>query len=289
MSILTKISVIIMVVASLVASVVFFNMATVPFNYRQWYEQERDAYQNIEAKLGEVNAALARKNEQLVTVQRDLGDQIASLQRQITDLTATRDNAVRELASTKADLASIDSKLSEVKVSLNAQQEANTQLVEKLDAAHGKLNDLLAENASLSTKLQETTKQNELLDKNLTIAQQKLEERRSEVKTLMDKVREIERLVPGGVATAASEPIAPPGIAGTVTSVRANLASVNVGSAHGVKEGMKLIIYRGDQFVGHLKIEQVRVNEAAGMVTDKRLDPLQGDRVTSPASLNSVN
>ena len=70
-------------------------------------------------------------------------------------------------------------------------------------------------------------------------------------------------------------------ISGTVTAISDNLASVNVGSAHGVKKGMKLILFRGDQFVGHLKVEQVRINECAGMVMNKQLDPMQGDRVTS--------
>lgn len=289
MSILTKISVIIMVVASLVASVVFINMATVPTNYRAWFEQQRDAYQNLEAKLTEVNAALIRSQEKLARTQRELGEQIAQLRQQRDEAISERDTLAAKVSQYENEMASINTQLTEVKASLQGLRQVNEQLTQDLQTAYSNLNDVRGAKAELAGELQETLKRNELLEKNLMIVRRNYEEQKSQVETLNDKLREVERLVPGGIAAADSEPIAPAGLAGTVTTVRGNIASVNIGSAQGIKEGMKLIVYRGDQFVGHLKVEQVDVNQAAGMVTEKQLDPMQGDRVTSAASLNSVN
>jgi myosin heavy subunit len=289
LSILTKISVIIMVVASLVASVVFINMATVPTNYRAWFEQQRDAYQNLEAKLTEVNAALIRSQEKLARTQRELGEQIAQLRQQRDEAISERDTLAAKVSQYENEMASINTQLTEVKASLQGLRQVNEQLTQDLQTAYSNLNDVRGAKAELAGELQETLKRNELLEKNLMIVRRNYEEQKSQVETLNDKLREVERLVPGGIAAADSEPIAPAGLAGTVTTVRGNIASVNIGSAQGIKEGMKLIVYRGDQFVGHLKVEQVDVNQAAGMVTEKQLDPMQGDRVTSAASLNSVN
>jgi hypothetical protein len=50
---------------------------------------------------------------------------------------------------------------------------------------------------------------------------------------------------------------------------------------------MQLMIYRGSNFVGYLRIEEVDVNQAAGTVRDNVLDPMRGDRVATPASLRA--
>ncbi|NBB94713.1 MAG: hypothetical protein GVY16_03135 [Planctomycetes bacterium] len=289
MSILTKISVVIMVVASLVASVVFFNMATMPENYRQWYEQERQAYKNLEARCNELAAALGRKNQAL-TAERE------TLQSQLADVRAERDaasNKASELAvklgQAQNNIGIITTKLTDVEKTLDAQRATNESLSEELQGAYERLNKAREDKALLADNLKEAEKRIDLLQKNLRLAQRQREDQKAELEHLNTKIRDLERRVPGAVAAAETEPIAPPGIAGTITAVEGNLASANVGSAHGVKDGMMLIVYRGDQFVGHLKVEEVEVNESAGMVVNKRLDPIQGDRITSSTSLNTVN
>jgi septal ring factor EnvC (AmiA/AmiB activator) len=278
-----------MVVASLVASVVFFNMATMPENYRQWYEQERQAYKNLEARCNELAAALGRKNQAL-TAERE------TLQSQLADVRAERDaasNKASELAvklgQAQNNIGIITTKLTDVEKTLDAQRATNESLSEELQGAYERLNKAREDKALLADNLKEAEKRIDLLQKNLRLAQRQREDQKAELEHLNTKIRDLERRVPGAVAAAETEPIAPPGIAGTITAVEGNLASANVGSAHGVKDGMMLIVYRGDQFVGHLKVEEVEVNESAGMVVNKRLDPIQGDRITSSTSLNTVN
>jgi len=95
----------------------------------------------------------------------------------------------------------------------------------------------------------------------------------------------LEEAKAGGPATAAGKPEMPaPSITGTVDSVRGDLVGINIGAAKGIKPGMKLIVYRGTNFVAHLRVQEVDVNQAAGVLTDKQLDPMPGDKVTT--SLN---
>jgi cell shape-determining protein MreC len=70
-------------------------------------------------------------------------------------------------------------------------------------------------------------------------------------------------------------------ITGEITIVRGNLASINIGSAHGVVKGMEMTIYRGGQFVGTVRIEDVSVRTSAGVITQKHLTPVRGDKVTN--------
>ncbi len=42
---------------------------------------------------------------------------------------------------------------------------------------------------------------------------------------------------------------------------------------------MKLIVYRGAEFVSHLQIELVDLNSAAGVIVSKRLEPRPDDKV----------
>ena len=44
---------------------------------------------------------------------------------------------------------------------------------------------------------------------------------------------------------------------------------------------MKLIVYRGGQFVGHIRIQQVKLSEAVGLVIDKKMNPQPGDKATT--------
>jgi uncharacterized phage infection (PIP) family protein YhgE len=278
-----------MVVASLVASVVFFNMATMPINYRAWYEQEKQAYKNLEAKSTELAAALARKNDEVNQTRQGLSTQLAEARQERDAAQARVKDLTVQLGQSQNQLSSISSKLTEVEKTLASQQETTAAQGKSLQEAYDRLNKASEERAILADSLKEAQKQNELLNKSLVISQRNLENEKASAEVLSNKLRDLERIAPDAVRTAETDPIAPPGIAGTVTAVSGNLASVNVGSAHGVKEGMRLIVYRGDQFVGHLKVEQVEVNEAAGMVINKRLDPIQGDRVTSPTAMNGVN
>jgi len=68
-------------------------------------------------------------------------------------------------------------------------------------------------------------------------------------------------------------------ITGKVIDVQDDLLSIDIGSAMGVQEGMRMVIHRKDQFVSYLRIEMVEKDEAVGVIVDKQIDPQKGDEV----------
>ncbi|MCD4824780.1 MAG: hypothetical protein K8S55_09235 [Phycisphaerae bacterium] len=68
-------------------------------------------------------------------------------------------------------------------------------------------------------------------------------------------------------------------LAGKITAIKDMVVLVNLGKQHGLEKGMRLIVYRDDQFVGYLRVEEIGKAEAAGVLTRKILDPKVGDNV----------
>jgi len=79
-------------------------------------------------------------------------------------------------------------------------------------------------------------------------------------------------------------------IRGTVTEVRGNLASLNVGQADGVTRGMSFMVYRqghdgaAPEYVATVEINRVDANQSAGQVVRKNGDIRTGDLVRDDAS-----
>lgn len=58
----------------------------------------------------------------------------------------------------------------------------------------------------------------------------------------------------------------------TVIGVDGDVIRINVGSAKGIKPGMRMVVYRGNRFAGFLKIIKVDKTEATGVMVDRILD-----------------
>ena len=79
-----------------------------------------------------------------------------------------------------------------------------------------------------------------------------------------------------------------PPIFATVLAVKEGIASINAGSAKGVKPGIRLVVYRRNRFVGYLKIIEVEAQESAGLIVEAVLDAQQGDKVTNEETVSKV-
>jgi len=280
LNILTKICVVLLVVASLIASVVFISLATAAPNWRALFEQEKDALAQVELQrqMHEENAS------RLVKENNDLRKSATVRESEQASKISELKNANSELKGDNVELGnhikSIRSDLAVLQVTRGADQKANKKLIADLHKAWLRENKLQGKTIELGNKLKETQSELERKTKSLAVVKEQ-SQRLKEL--LVENNKTIAKLQKGGgkEEVAGETPLPDHRVAGTITAIRNNLASINVGSAHGLKTGMKLIVYRGDQFVGRLKIEQVHVNEAAGVIVDKVLAPQQGDKVTS--------
>jgi hypothetical protein len=275
LNILTKICAVVLLILVLVASVVFINMATVPQNYRLLYEEQR--------------------------LKAQLNGQDARLQKLVTNRLMEENNALKEEKGTLlAQNVELNQRLVPdppsilVKKLMEQNEAANTMLAKlQLDVkAAGDRNDLLAK--QLQDERVKTAEKQDQIGRNIAELTQEVGKReraervvRALERQLQDRderIKELETQVAGGAASGASGAIAavsPGRVTATITVVRGDHASINVGVAQGVARGQKLYIYRNASFVGYLRIDEVDEAQAAGTIVDKQLDPAIGDKVTN--------
>jgi septal ring factor EnvC (AmiA/AmiB activator) len=278
LGILTKISVVVLVVLILLACPVFITQATVGPAYRQAYdrqEREKDLLaQSVRASELVLKQAILERDRFAAALTQDR----LAMQTEIDQLRADLSEARQRSTKLDNDLSLINGELAKLRADYQSNTERTKTLTQQRDEAFTKVQMLNDETRRLTDLLKQTQLDMERQGAIIKTLREQLVERD-------DRLRQLEQEY--GVSTAARTTTAPVAgarsdvpINGTVTSVRGELASINVGSAKGVKPGMQLIIYRGSEYVAKLRVDQVDVGQSAGIISEKRLDPLQGDKVT---------
>ncbi len=286
MNILTKICVVLLVVASLVASVVFISLATVHPNYRSLFEQEQQAYKRLASTCRGLMETTDRLGGELKEAREERSNMAITLRTEADILKAKNTRLEVQNATLKTNINSINDDLTVLSENDKAKQAFIESQQKRLKATWDRETKQQQEMIRISDSWKDERIRAERLEKNLRVTKEQNENQKNIIDELNQRLADIENRI--GVEGIAEEEQMPPTpeqkVTGTVTAFRNNLASINIGSAHGLKKGMQLIVYRGDQFVGYLKIELVRINEASGVMIRKILTPKQGDKVTS--SLN---
>ena len=281
MSILTKISVVILVVASLVASVVFTALATVQPNWKHSFNQERQAYGRLEGRCQEYMASAVQARTKLTNASSDYSSKHATA----VDNLYAEQNKSRQLAIRNAEFASnatiFATKLTELQRTVDKNLVTLQQYKTERDEARKTLTATSKQSSTLVDELANVQSINEQLQLNLKGAREAAAELQA---LLVQKDDTIDKLRRSGAKTgtvATGEVLSGDPITGTITAVDNQLIAINVGSANGVEKGMKLIVYRGGTFVGQIRIQQVKLDESVGLVIDKKMNPQPGDKATT--------
>jgi chromosome segregation ATPase len=286
LSILTKICIVLLVVVALLVTPIFIAQATVPANYRIAYERELQQKKAALQTSRQYQIAAVNARDQLTRIQKASSADKAELQREKAKLQRELDAKELRVAGLTGKLDQVQQSLEKLQIAYNKEIEYRDSIVSQLKECREDADDLRAQNRQLSNSLRQEQSQVARLKKALDLQEEIVAEKNREIEKLNEKITEYQRT--GAVASredGESEVTAPSNISGTVTAVRDNLASINIGSAQGVKEGMKLMIYRGDNFVSYLRIEEVRVDQAVGTIAGQQLQPMQDDKVASPSAL----
>ncbi|MGB2824964.1 MAG: hypothetical protein WBF17_28595 [Phycisphaerae bacterium] len=272
MNILTKICVVVLLVLVMFASVTFITMATVPQNWRHRYEQEsqRRLLSDQDARFAKL--ANARAVEELKDVKNranDLATELADAKKdKVPDAEALR------TAALQSAIDAANTRLAELQLNVEAMSKRNEALAGNLDQSREKIDGLQKENRRAAGEITQLRGKLERAERVVAALQRQLMERD-------ERIAELEKqVIRGPVAEKGAQPVSAK-IAGTITAIRGELASINIGSAHGVVRGLKLFIYRDASFVGYLRVDEVDEGEAAGTIVDKQLDPVEGDKVTN--------
>lgn len=280
MSILTKICVVILLVLVLIACPVFISMATVPQNYKALYRAEQQASQ-----LHQINAQYAEMARQqaveLANAARDKAEDIETRLTQKNQALQAQLAAAQTVSSNvQTQLAELSARMGELDKTYDAYLKQQQRVEEQLADARRENAELAEENRKVTELLRQAQGDIERLEKVARVLREEKAEADRTIEDLQEKLAQAETRG-GPTAAEPTEVTADREITGTVTVVRDDLAGINVGSANGVRENMKLIIHRGDRFVGYLRVSEVDVNSSAGFIVDNRLDVMRGDKVTT--------
>ena len=277
MNILTKISVVLVVVLGLFMGVVLINVATLIPNYKTAYTNEQ--IKNEQANTLAMNSMLALRNLQIKL--DDVSKELATLKLTDAGTIATKDNAIRTLQTEKAELTAQAGGFNDALLKL----QANLAVAQAESATKEKIiTEQMARIKELVTENQEVAK----VDADHVSAIGRLENviRANEV-TIQDLKEQVLHILEakneaGKTGTAFGEG---PKIEGQITAASGNTASINIGSAKGIKKGMKLLVYRDNktsvQVLGYLQISDVDLSESGGVIVDRTGDVKQGDLVTT--------
>lgn len=288
MSTLTKILIVLLTLSSIFLCGIVVTYVANADNYRGKYadiRSDRDGLdKKLKAKTDEANGYIRQKQQ----VEDNLRSEIASLSAKIDKLEGDLGDVERERASL---LAQVESWTSITKDFYTTNDKQGTLLQNTLD----ELKRVQAEEIKHREELSETTAQ--LVEKMAIIEQlqidtRRLLEERTELQAKLDSF-----LRPAGKTVAGAVPVTPQkakvmpaepattqiSLKGLVTEVdlENSLVEISIGSADGVKEGMKFYVTRGEEFICDILIYDVEAEKAVGLLDMVSKEPKAGDNVST--------
>ncbi len=274
MHVLTKIFIVLVALLTVAIVPLVAVNATNESTYQKKFKEAQAAAAAAEAVLNTERSAWLASQQKLEGDLRTMETKVADLQKQADSKSAEARKAAQELAGTKAAQASIAASL-EV---LAANGKATGQLTETLVA---ELRSLRTRSMEAEKRLVEVQEAFDASQSSLEVADAARRALQEEVKRLADEkdralatvadyVASVGELPKARAGAVAERVVADRNVSASIISVRrekgATLAEINAGSRDGVKAGWVMTIGDGSTFVGNLRLTEVDVNRAVGVV-----------------------
>lgn len=275
MGTLTKVGVVVLVALVLLSAPIFIQKTAQDTNWKQAWDDARQR-----AEVAETQA----QNQQLAaSVWKTYYDEARlsathlaeQFQTDLADKEAQINRLSQTAAGNTADLAKLLATVESQKKDLEAYNTNNINLERQLQDLRKKNLDVSEQIRRAQDTIREGQTEKDILDKSVKALQEQLAESNRENSELR------QRAETGGKTGAVAATVKAPKIEATVTAVKSDLASLNVGSADGVQKGMDFVIYRGATFVAHLRVAEVYASSCAGVIVDAQRDVHQGDKATT--------
>jgi hypothetical protein len=278
LNILTKISVVVLVLLVLVFCPVLITMATQQPNFKDLHQKDQmrialltqDASQHmVLEQRWQTEAAAEKAKADAAVAGRDA--EIAKVSRQLDDEKA-------RCAALDARLTSMDLTMKAFQQDAKAMNDRNVKLVADLDKERAEVNNKAKEITRIQDGLNRQTLNAETYQHQADFLRDQLAQDEDKIAKLEEQLRTGHTGTAAGPAGEQPAPGVGPKVTGTVTAIKGDIASINCGSAKGIKVGMIATISRGADYVCSLQIQTVDTNQAAGIVIRKKLDPAAGDK-----------
>lgn len=223
------------------------------------YANERSAYAVAASEIEYYQDLLKAERVSLEQANKRLGDleqQLQKVTQASNEYAASRDNWERS-ATLLTNQLSVES-------------ERNNKLTEAREEALRRERELRTQNLQLADRVKDLSAEVAILNQQNTQRVQELASFREENRKLRDslKMGQAGQVVTTATPTAlAAMPVASGPVSGEVTNVSGPLATLNVGSASGVREGMVMVVTRSGNYICDLEVtSNVTPNEAVGRI-----------------------
>lgn len=284
MSTLTKVLIVLLTIASIFLCGIVVTYVANADDYKQKYDNQLSEYQTAKENEGNAKNQFNELQVQTNVEKQDLGDDIAELKEQINKLKSdlataerNRDDANRKVNNWAAIVMDF-SKTIENNEKLTKDALTERDLKEAELIKQGKeLKDTTAalmENMAIVKQLQEGSKR--LLEEK-TELQNKLDQ------YLRQYGKEIAEPMP-----VTARPTKDIDLNGSITEVDLKnlLAEISIGTADGVKEGMRFHLTRGDNFICDIVILDVWPEKAVGWIELLQDQPQNQPKINDTVSTN---
>ena len=288
MSTLTKTLIILLTVSSIFLCGIVVTYVANADNYRQKYNDLRANKDSLKEKTNSLTKQLNDKIAQKKQIEDKLNSKIASLNTELDKLQVNLGNVEREKASLVQKLNSWASITKDF-------QKTNDEQGALLKKTLEELSKIQAEQVKDRKELNETTAaiiEKMAIIETLGIDKKRLIEKKSELRSRLDQF-----LLPTGKVTAPPVPVTPKrgkvrptrpateqiDLHGLITSVdlKNSMAGISIGTADGVREGMKFHVTRGNEFLCDILIIDVDEQEAVGILELVQQQPKIGDNAST--------
>jgi len=290
LSTLTKILIVVLTLASIFLCGTVVTYVANAENYKGQLSEESRQRQLAVSQKKKAESDLNEKKAEFQRREDELTGQVAALQNEIRDLT----NELRKLQTAKAGL---EEKVKGFVSTVAQLTETNAHQDETIRQKTAELKQIESERTKLSKELAETTEQ--LIAKmaiidSLEARKRQLVEENAGLQNQLDEIlskqgRKVAAIQPVTTTPALARPVTPIeepiGLAAKIAALDLvnSVAEISIGSATGVKEGMRFFVTRNDQFVCELLIIHVEPERAVGVLERVReqFKPRVGDAVST--------
>ena len=288
MSNLTKILIVLLTVSAIFLCGIVVTYIANANNYKEKYTKLSSDRAALEQEKESLNNQLKEKIQQKDDLEKSLSSQVASLKTKDDDLQTKITGIERE----KAELLERVNSWASITKDFQATTDKQTQL---LSTAQEDVKQLKADQIKLSKELEQTSAA--VVEKNALIDAAEAEKRRlieekADLQNRLDKIVQTGGNVPAAGAPVTQEkgkamPSQPANetinLKAQISEVDAknSLATISIGSADGVKEGMKFHVTRSDEFICDVLIVNVDTEKAVGVLELVQQPPKVGDNAST--------
>lgn len=287
MSTLTKVLIILQTVFSILLCGIVATYVANASNYKKDYDTALKAKNSAVASKASMEEEWEEAKVKLEEATAKANDVAPNLNAQIQQLTA-------ELTRSKADMDALTKRVEGMAATVQTSNDTALKQTELYQTAQAMLQATESDKIQLTKEYEET--QSLLLEKLAVISSQtkqirELQEEKSEIQGRLEQyLRQYGKvaapattatLVPSKVQLA--QPVQAIGLKGVIKDldISNQLAEISLGSTDGVKEQMKFIVTRDNQFVCNILVLDVNADSAVGILDLIKDTPKVGDRIST--------